>query len=185
MGDSRNTVSPARCQTLLSLGVVCLVFGACGSVTPVATPASMSPTNDNPLPSPTMDIAVCPRTMPTRAPEAVRSMPGWNRAYGNSELWIGGLGEEGVLQFTERMVSAEGYIDWKAAWWRLKPGVLSITGQEVYNELMTILPQVPEGYGLSGFQSTSVRFPGEGCYEVTGTVGDEPLTFTTYVMIVR
>jgi hypothetical protein len=122
--------------------------------------------------------------MPTRAAEALRSMPGWNRAYGNSELWIGGLGEDGVLKATQRMVDGEGYIGWKAAWWRLKPGIISITGHRVDDAGIVIMSEVPEGYGLNGFQSTRVRFPGEGCYEITGTMGDEPLTFVTYVIMV-
>ncbi len=41
---------------------------------------------------------------------------------------------------------------------------------------------IPEGYGLSGFQASGVIFPTEGCWEVTGRVGNVSLTFVTLVV---
>ena len=41
---------------------------------------------------------------------------------------------------------------------------------------------VSEGYGSSGFQVTGIIFPTEGCWEISGQAGDEPLTFVTLVI---
>jgi hypothetical protein len=41
---------------------------------------------------------------------------------------------------------------------------------------------VPDGYGSTGLQSSGVWFPTEGCWEVTGTVGDRTLSFVTFVI---
>jgi hypothetical protein len=41
---------------------------------------------------------------------------------------------------------------------------------------------IPSGYGDSGFQATGIIFPTEGCWEVTGRVGEASLTFVTLVI---
>ena len=41
---------------------------------------------------------------------------------------------------------------------------------------------VPDGYGVTGFQASAVTFPTEGCWEVTGRVGNASLTFVTLVL---
>jgi hypothetical protein len=41
---------------------------------------------------------------------------------------------------------------------------------------------VPDGYGATGFQASAVSYPTEGCWEVTGRVGDASLTFVTLVL---
>jgi hypothetical protein len=41
---------------------------------------------------------------------------------------------------------------------------------------------IPDGYGPTGLQATGVIFPTEGCWEVTGHVGDSTLTFVTLVV---
>ena len=46
------------------------------------------------------------------------------------------------------------------------------------DEAMALLP---EGYGTVGFQASGVDFPTEGCWEVTGAVGDATLTFVMFV----
>jgi hypothetical protein len=43
---------------------------------------------------------------------------------------------------------------------------------------------VPDGYGDSGFQSSGITLPSEGCWQVTGRVGDASLTFVTLVLAV-
>jgi hypothetical protein len=42
--------------------------------------------------------------------------------------------------------------------------------------------RIPDGYGDTGFQATALIFPTEGCWEVTGEVGDTRLTFLTPVV---
>jgi hypothetical protein len=41
---------------------------------------------------------------------------------------------------------------------------------------------IPDGYGPTGFQASGVTFPTEGCWEVTGRVGNASLTFVTLVL---
>ncbi|MDE3111597.1 MAG: hypothetical protein KGK34_01490 [Chloroflexota bacterium] len=40
---------------------------------------------------------------------------------------------------------------------------------------------MPDGYGDTGFQASGVLFPTEGCWEITGAVGNSTLTFVTLV----
>ena len=42
---------------------------------------------------------------------------------------------------------------------------------------------VPSNYGTTGFQPSGVSFPTEGCWEVTGHVGDTTLTFVTFCIM--
>lgn len=181
-GSSQVGRSPrlARWWLPVAMAFLCLGASACDDVTPVPTSKSTPPSTRAAMPSRTQAIRDCPRTMPVRAPQAIRSMPGWNRAYGNSALWVGGLGVDGVLGAST--VGPDEY-NVKLPWWRLKRGILHIAGSRLGDEGVTIGSHVPEGYGLSGFQSTAVRFPSEGCYRVTGTIGVEPLTFVTYVVM--
>lgn len=41
---------------------------------------------------------------------------------------------------------------------------------------------IPEGYGETGFQATALIFPSEGCWEVSGSIGDKELRFVTLVV---
>jgi hypothetical protein len=70
----------------------------------------------------------------------------------------------------------------KWPWWRGVRGELSIEGRRLDGEAESLGAEIPEGYGLSGFQPSGILFPSEGCWEVTGTVGDASLTFVTLVV---
>ena len=41
---------------------------------------------------------------------------------------------------------------------------------------------IPDGYGDAGFQATRIIFPSDGCWQVTGSVGNASLTFVTLVV---
>ena len=42
---------------------------------------------------------------------------------------------------------------------------------------------VPAGYPDTGFQPSGLMFPTQGCWSVTGRIGDgKPLTFVTFVL---
>lgn len=43
--------------------------------------------------------------------------------------------------------------------------------------------QGSDGYGTIGFRASGVSFPTEGCWEVTGRVGESALTFVLFVAI--
>ncbi|HEX5416653.1 MAG TPA: hypothetical protein VFZ25_13360 [Chloroflexota bacterium] len=60
----------------------------------------------------------------------------------------------------------------KVAWYRVTPGVLLVEGRRLDGAAPPLKSNVPTGYGSSGFQSTMLTFPTEGCWEVTGKVVD-------------
>jgi hypothetical protein len=121
--------------------------------------------------------------MPGQAPEEIGDqLFGWSSAFGNKNLWVGGLGDGGVILADARFVESDGSIGWKLGWWRIAPGTLTITGRRIDSHGPPLGASVPEGYGSRGFQASGVSFPTEGCWEVTGTVGDAELTFVTFVL---
>ena len=59
------------------------------------------------------------------------------------------------------------------------------TREELDGSAPPLIADIPDGYGDTGFQSSGVIFPAEGCWEVTGKVGTTVLTFVTRVVKVR
>ena len=128
-------------------------------------------------------IAACPVTPPVRAPAEIGDrLFGSGSAYGNDELWVGGLGEAGVIDARPAFVAEDGSIGWKLGWWRIASGALQISGRRLDGPAPPLEAGVPDGYGSTGFQASGVSFPTEGCWEVTGRVGDAQLTFVTFVI---
>lgn len=69
----------------------------------------------------------------------------------------------------------------KLGWIRIRDGVLAVTAKRL-DVPGTVRVDHADNYGNSGLQVTGIRFPGAGCYEVTGSVaGGPPLTFVTRV----
>ena len=61
----------------------------------------------------------------------------------------------------------------KVAWYRVATsGTLLIVGRRLDGTAPPLKSNVATGYGFSGFQSTMIDFPTEGCWEVTGRVVD-------------
>jgi hypothetical protein len=58
-------------------------------------------------------------------------------------------------------------------------GVLHISGSELVSG--TSVRARSAGYGSTGFNASSIYFPGDGCYRVTGRAGGAELTFVTLV----
>jgi hypothetical protein len=59
----------------------------------------------------------------------------------------------------------------KVGWWRATRGKLSITGRRLDGQAPALQASVPDGYGETGFQSTMLTFPTEGCWEIVARVG--------------
>jgi hypothetical protein len=139
-----------------------------------------------PPPDPSLSLAnaaSCPVTKPVEAPTDFRAnLFGGASAAGNDDLWVGGLGDDGVIVASSRMVAADGMIGWKFGWWRIRRGTLTISGRRLDAEAPPARGEVPEGYGGSGFQASGVDFPTEGCWEVTGSLDGSTLTFVTFVL---
>jgi hypothetical protein len=105
--------------------------------------------------------------------------------YGNGRLWTT-LWPNGTVEFRPGgpgFVESDGSRSMKFPWWRAVRGKLTITGRRLDASAPPLHAHIPEGYGDTGFQSTALIFPTEGCWEVTGSVGDATLTFVTRVII--
>jgi hypothetical protein len=80
-------------------------------------------------------------------------------------------------------VLSDGSLEIKWPWWREVDGDLHVSGHLVQSSSAALLAFVPSGYGTSGFQATSLTFPEQGCWEITGSVG--PKELTVVVLIAR
>jgi hypothetical protein len=130
------------------------------------------------------DAKDCPVTKPTEAPADIGDrLFGSSAAFGNDDLWVGGLGANGVLLADSRFLQRDGSIGMKFGWWRIRPGRLAITGRRLDAPSPPPRPSVPDGYGSEGFQSSAVEFPTEGCWQVEGTVDGSELTFVTFILL--
>lgn len=129
------------------------------------------------------DAKDCATTKPSQGPPDLRNaFFGWGSSYGNGQLWVGGLGLDGVIAADSRFVNADGSIGWKFGWWRKIGGDLTITGRRLDASGPPLRADVPSGYGPSGFQASGVYFPTEGCWEITGQVRTTALTFVTFAI---
>lgn len=118
--------------------------------------------------------------------------PGEKRSpkhHGNGKIWTV-LWPDGLIEFGEGRpgsIGDDGVLAMKFPWWRGEGvrGRLRISGRRLDGEAPPAFGEVPDGYGDSGFQASSILFPTEGCWEITGSVGDIELTFVQYVRWVR
>jgi hypothetical protein len=128
----------------------------------------------------------CPVTRPNglQPPATGNAYMAGRGDYGNAWLWtsLWIWGEDGV-HVPATAVDADGVAQGlKWSWYRFVPGTLSITGRRLDAVVAPPLTAwVPSGYGNRGFQATGVTFPTEGCWEVTGHLGEANLTFVVSV----
>lgn len=97
-------------------------------------------------------------------------------------LWPGGRVED------PRSVRSDGSIAIKMGWWRGAPDPLRITGRRVDEAsapplLGTTAPV--EAYPETGFIPATLHFPSRGCWEVTGELAGERLSFVVSVEVGR
>lgn len=95
--------------------------------------------------------------------------------YGNDALWVA-LSPPGTAS-----PDADGVLSRKFMTWRMVPGALSMTARRLDAPAPPGEGVVPAGYGGIGFQASAVRFPTEGCWEVTAEVDDRELRFAVQV----
>lgn len=101
--------------------------------------------------------------------------------HGNGSLWTV-LPAFGVIVARSHEVHGDGSIGLKFGWWRAVPGELTISGRRLDRTGPPLQSGIPDGYGPTGFQATGIRFPSEGCWEVTGRIGAAELTFVVVVV---
>jgi hypothetical protein len=105
-------------------------------------------------------------------------------SYGNGKLWTI-LWPDGTVVFQPDgpgFVGEDGSLSMKWGWYRGVRGRLTIRGKRLDGTAPPLRANIPEGYRDTGFQSTALIFPTEGCWEVTGQVGETTLTFVTRVI---
>ena len=115
-------------------------------------------------------------------PQGQADNPGASEAayHGNGRLWTL-LYPQGVVQRPR----SDGSLREKFGWWRAGRGRLVITGHRLDGRAQPLRARVPAGYGPTGFQSSALIFPSEGCWRVRGAVGGASLTFVTLVIAAR
>jgi len=132
------------------------------------------------------DARRCPVTIGHPVPRTAwwrHQLAGWNSAYGNGKLWVGGLWPHGVVIMTRDDVGPDGRLGMKFGWYRLTNGYLTITGRRLDAPAPPATGLTFAGsYGTTGFNASGVIFPTEGCWQVTGRVGRVALTFVTFVI---
>jgi hypothetical protein len=124
----------------------------------------------------------CAVTIPNRSTPP--GEPPSSNHHGNDGLWTV-LWPKGTVVFKQgdpSSVEVDGALAMKFPWWRGVKGKLTVEGRRLDGSAPPLRARVPEGYGDTGFQSTALIFPTEGCWEVTGRVGDTSLTFVTRVV---
>jgi hypothetical protein len=126
----------------------------------------------------------CHLTLPRKAPVAAKDLFGAAAADWSGDLYVGGLWPNGTVVFKPGgtgFILPDGSMSMKFGWLRAQGlrGRLTIHGKRLDASAPPLRAEIPEGYGDTGFQATGVIFPAEGCWQVTGQVGDTALTFIT------
>jgi hypothetical protein len=137
--------------------------------------------NGSPGPSTTGSGFVCPVTFGNEAaPPGEVPTPD---KHGNGRLFTI-LWPYGTVIADPVYVEPDGSIGMKWPWVR-GPGVagaLTVEGKRLNGEAPPLRAEIPEGYGETGFQPTGLFFGTEGCWQITGRVGQDSLTVVTLVI---
>ena len=131
--------------------------------------------------------ATCPVTLPRQAPNDAKEMFGAGSADWNGDLFVGGIWPDGTIVFQPGgpgFILPDGSLSMKFGWFRTNGlrGKLTIHGKRLDASAPPLRANIPECYPDTGFQATGLIFPTEGCWEVTGQVGNTSLTFVTRVV---
>jgi hypothetical protein len=128
--------------------------------------------------SPAMSCAV---TLPRNSP--LRDFPGSN-VYWAGKLFVAGLTPDGTMRFS--WVLPDGSLPQKFLWYRAQGlrGTLTITGKRI-DAPAPPLRAHSSNDGEMGFQPSTLIFPTEGCWELTGKVDTTSLSFVIRVVKLR
>jgi hypothetical protein len=99
---------------------------------------------------------------------------------------VGGLWPDGTVVFHPGgpgFILPDGSLSMKFGWLRGADlrGKLTVHGKRLDASAPPLRADIPKGYGDTGFQASALIFPTEGCWEITGEVGDTRVTFVTRV----
>lgn len=154
-----------------------LIVVNCGGSGDIPQLSPSTPTRPSTVPQ-----SACEVTRPNgQTPLGEASSPHF---HGNGSLWTQ-LWPEGTVVFEPGgpgFVEPDGSLSMKFPWWRGVRGQLTIEGRRLDAPAPPLRADIPSGYGDIGFQAAALIFPTEGCWEVTGRVGNASLTFVTRVV---
>lgn len=151
--------------------------------TVLPTRSSMMESTPQPAARPTLppvDPDACAVTIPNGT--SPPGMPPASRRHGNGALWVDLWPNNRILATAPNYLHPDGSIDMKFPWWRGVAGKLTIEGHRLDAPAPPLSASVSDGYGEMGFQASSIHFPSEGCWQITGRVGEASLTFVTLVI---
>jgi hypothetical protein len=172
----------SRTQTLaLAAAVTAMVVGCSHQAQVARTP----PPTSHPAPIPRQQTpSGCAVTIPNgNGPPGEASSPNY---HGTGALWTA-LPPDGIDKGGE--VEPDGSISQKYPWWTVgTTGQLIIKGRRLDTPAPPLRAQTNSGTPESGFNevadgrfwASSINFPTEGCWQVTGTVGRASLTFVVF-----
>jgi hypothetical protein len=132
-------------------------------------------------------FADCPVTIPRATPNFLLNGLGTRNAYWNSDLYAGALWLDATVMVGPQgagFILPDGSLEMKYPWLRAAglTGKLTITGRRLDLVAAPLKADIPSGYLDNGFQATGLIFPTEGCWEITGKVGNTTLTFVNRVI---
>jgi hypothetical protein len=78
-------------------------------------------------------------------------------------------------------VDRDGALGIKFPWMRRIPGSLIVGGRRLDGAAEPARAYMNNGYGKKGFMPTYLVFPTPGCWEITGRIGEQSLTFVVEV----
>ena len=155
--------------------MVSAVASACLFATVMAAPAPASRGADT-----TSGARACPVTLPDGAPAQ-----GPNRfGYRQGSLWVQ-LWPYGITLVGKSDVASNGWLEVKVPWYRFAKGRLTISAARLDKPSAPARSHVFTGYGLTGFQASTVSFPSEGCWKIVGTVDRTKLSYVTIILRTR
>jgi hypothetical protein len=128
-------------------------------------------------PSPVATPFDCPVIQPSgKQPPEIANLGGMD-GLGNDALWVSLVmwsERPGIVEVpNDDHLLPDGTVqDLKWAWYRYERGVLTIEGRRLDKHAQPLRAWIPEGYGDTGFQVSGITFPADGCWEITGHLGD-------------
>jgi hypothetical protein len=78
-------------------------------------------------------------------------------------------------------VDQDGALGIKFLWMRRRPGSLLVGGRRLDGDAGPARAYMSGGYGRKGFMPIYLIFPTPGCWEITGRIGEESLSFVVHV----
>jgi hypothetical protein len=165
-------------KTLALLATLAALGAACSDKSKPSTPPTVASSTSEASTDTTCPVTIANLTVP---PDATDWGP--EDSHGNGKLWTI-FWPHGVIVADSGYVERDGSIGMKWPWWRGVDGTLTIEGRRLDATAPPLRADLStaDSYGESGFQPSGIYFSTEGCWEVTGRVGQARLTFVTLVV---